>query len=292
MPESVPVDSSDGVTIASYRLPAGTDASNEVPTMLFAHANGFCAGAFAPLVGELGGTQVVAYDARAHGRSTAGDRMVWEAHRDDLLAVHDAWGLDQPVGVGHSMGGAALLLAEQLRPGTFSALWLFEPIVFPPGAAPPDAESPLETSALRRRRTFDSKAAAYANFAAKRPLEDLRSDALAAYVEYGFETLPDGTATLACSPEHEAAGFRMGSRHAAWDSLGEVGCPVMVVRGREEALPGPATMAPAIVERLPQGTLEDHPEMGHFGPLQDPAACAASITAFSESAANPVDTPG
>ena len=32
-------------------------------------------------------------------------------------------------------------------------------------------------------------------------------------------------------------------------------------------------------DALPHGVLEEHPELGHFGPLQDPAAMAASISA-------------
>ena len=42
--------------------------------------------------------------------------------------------------------------------------------------------------------------------------------------------------------------------------------------------------APAIVDALPDGRIEEHPELGHFGPLQDPAAIAASIRAAAEAA--------
>ena len=43
--------------------------------------------------------------------------------------------------------------------------------------------------------------------------------------------------------------------------------------------PPPAAFAPAVADALPHGVLEEHPELGHFGPLQDPAAMAASISA-------------
>jgi hypothetical protein len=32
-----------------------------------------------------------------------------------------------------------------------------------------------------------------------------------------------------------------------------------------------------VADGLRRGHLEDHPELGHFGPLEDPAAMAASI---------------
>lgn len=276
-PEPTMVESSDGVSIATYgpgAAPTSGSAGTTRP-VLFAHANGFCAAVYAPLIAELDPGAWVAYDARAHGRSTRGDAdMAWEGHRDDALAVVSARELREPLGVGHSMGAAALLLAEQQRPGTFSALWLYEPIVFP-GAFSGASENPLEAGALRRRRTFPGRAEAFANFASKPPLSELGTAALAAYVGYGFEAGPEGV-SLRCRPEDEAAGYRMGIRHRAWEHLGEVRCPVVVLRGAARD-PGPASVAPAIAEALPLGRLEDHPELGHFGPLAAPGTMARSI---------------
>lgn len=207
--------------------------------------------------------------------------MAWEGHRDDVLAVLDDAGLHRPVGIGHSMGGAALLLAEQQRPGTFAALWLFEPIVFPPVADLPPGDNPLAQGAARRRTRFDSREAAFANFAGKAPLDELSPECLAAYVEHGFELTEDHAVVLRCSPDAEAEGYRMGARHGAWDGLGSVQCPVVVARGAQ-AEPGPASMAPVIADRLPRGRLEEHPELGHFGPLADPAGVARSVRAVLE----------
>ena len=279
-PEAIPVESTDGVTLAAYRSEETAARNTSDREVFLAHANGFCAAVFAPLLDSLGDTAWTAYDARAHGRSTrAGADMSWEGHRDDALHVIDACGVKRPVGVGHSMGGAALLLAEQARPGTFAALWLFEPIVFPDGIDEP-ADNPLEAGALRRRDSFPSREEAFANFASKAPLDELCSEALAAYVTHGFIDTPDGIA-LACRPEDEAAGYRMGVRHSAWAHLGEVRCPVVVTRGRSLGA-DPAAIAPLIAEGLPGGHLEDHPELGHFGPLAEPGTMAGSIRRLVE----------
>ena len=272
MPGATLVASTDGVDLAAYDLGgSGRDA-------LLVHANGFCAAVWAPLATALAPWHCVAFDARAHGRSTPpATDMAWEGHRDDVLAVVDALGLVGTVGIGHSMGGAALLLAEQLRPGTFSSLWLFEPIVFPPHSVDPTG-NPLAEGARRRRDRFDSEATAFANFANKAPLDELSPECLAAYVHHGFELQPDGSVTLRCRPGDEAAGYDMGVRHGAWEHLGEVRCPVTVARGADFGM-GPAAVAPQIVDRLARGTLEEHPELGHFGPLADPARVARSIVA-------------
>ncbi len=38
-----------------------------------------------------------------------------------------------------------------------------------------------------------------------------------------------------------------------------------------------------IVDRLPEATLEVMPGVGHFGPVEDPAAASASILGFARS---------
>ncbi len=184
------------------------------------------------------------------------------------------------MGIGHSKGGAALLLAEARRPGSFRALWLYEPVVFPPSMGAPAAPGPnsLAEGARRRRDHFESFEAAEANFAAKPPLAALDPESRHEYVRHGFRPDPAGGVRLACRPEDEARIYQMGRLHHAWDDLGSVRCPVTVVRGAITDA-GPASVAAAVAERLPAGRLEVHDELGHFGPLEDPAAMAASVLA-------------
>ena len=263
--------STDGTRIAVY------DLGGSGPDVLLAHATGFCAGVWQPLATRLEGHRVAALDIRGHGRSGAPDAMDWEGTGEDVLAAVDALGLHEPVGVGHSMGGASLLMAEIRRPGTFRALWIFEPIVFPPDFAPPGGggPNPLVEGARRRRDVFESAEVAFANFSAKPPLNELHPDCLAAYVRHGFTELDDGSITLRCRPEFEASTYSAGQSHRTWSHLGEVQCPVTVVRGRE--FPGPALLAAGIAEQLPGGRLEVHEDQGHFGPLAALDATAESL---------------
>ena len=100
-----------------------------------------------------------------HTRARAGGAdLRWQRMAEDALAVQDALGLRGGFGVGHSLGGAALLLAEATRPGSFRALYLFEPVVAPSahGAEPHPWDAPLAPkvqAALQRRRTFPSRQA-------------------------------------------------------------------------------------------------------------------------------------
>jgi pimeloyl-ACP methyl ester carboxylesterase len=270
------VPSTDGVEIAVY------DLGGDGPDLLLVHATGFCAGVWAPVAAHLDGFRVAALDVRGHGRSAAPDLsevpgMSWAGTGQDVLTAIDALGLTEPVAAGHSMGGASLLIAELDRPGTFRTLWAFEPIVMPPEVASMSGSNPLAEGARRRRPSFPSARAAFDNYASKPPFSALDPAALQAYVHHGFRTEPDGTVTLRCRPEVEAATYEMGPQHHTFERLDGVGIPVTVVRGREEPF-SPAVFAPEVAAALPDGTLEDHPELGHFGPLEDPTAVAASIT--------------
>jgi len=270
------VASTDEVTVAVHDL---GDAAGE--PVLLAHATGFHGMVWAPLARRLTGYHAVAPDLRGHGDSPppVGRGLDWNGFVDDLLAVVDARDLAPLVAVGHSKGGASLLLAEQRRPGTFRALYVYEPVVMPDdGAVPgPDRQSnPLAEGARKRRERFDSFDAAYDNFRAKPTFAALDPEALHAYVDHGFALEPDGSVRLKCRPEVEAQTYEMAAHHDAFRRLGEVRCPVTVATGSTSEF-GPAAFAPAIVAQLPQGRLLTFDDLGHFGPLEDPARIAASI---------------
>lgn len=257
------------------------DLGGDGPPLLFCHPTGFHGMVWAPVAAGLATVaQGWALDFRGHGDSTSpedGD-FDWSGMADDVLAVVDHLGLDQVAAVGHSMGGAALVMAEQRRPGTFSALWLFEPIVAPRGEGPVVRANPMADAARRRRPWFPGRDAAYDNFAAKPPLATLASVALRAYVDHGLREVPDDDAVeLKCTPEVEARVFDGGMTHRAFDHLAEVRCPVTVAVGGDTG--GPALLGPEVVAALPDGTLERHAALSHFGPMEDPPAIAAAIRA-------------
>lgn len=272
----------DGVDIAWY------DFGGDGAPILLCHATGFHAHVWLPVAERLiaAGFHCYAFDERGHGdsgRRADGD-FAWSGFATDALAVRDAAGLQSPFAVGHSCGGALLLLAEQRQPGSWRSLYLFEPVV-PPNNPPlsPPAENPLAAGALRRREVFPSREAAYQNYASKPPFNRLAPEALHAYVDYGFDDLDDGTVRLKCRGADESAVYRNGMAHDAFGHLPEVACPVTVVCGAETDAFGPDAIT-TVAERLPHGRAEVLDGLSHFGPLEDPDQVAASIvTAFTGS---------
>ena len=270
------VESEDGARLAAY------DFGGDGRPVLFAHATGFHAHTWLPVVRRLSDTfHCYAFDERGHGATPTppnGD-FDWRAFGEDARAVAAAFDLEQPLAAGHSAGGALLLLAEQAHPGTWSAVWTYEPVV-PDGDPMDGGPNPLAAGARKRRSRFESRAAAYANYASKPPFASLDPEALTAYVDYGFmadEGSGDGGGvSLACRPEDEAATYEQARYHRAWDGLGAVEIPVWVACGADSSH-FPSEHMEAVAERLPKGTLEVLAGLGHFGPLEDPARIATSI---------------
>lgn len=272
------VASSDDVTLALHHLAPGPTGS----PLLVAHATGFNAPAYRPFAVALADRfDVWALDFRGHGESPNPHGVVdWQRYGDDAVAavgwLADRAGAGPVAGFGHSMGGAALLMAALRRPELVRGLALFEPIVFAPRdePAPPNG---LAEGALRRRRRFDSFQAAFDNFASKPPMNAFDPDALRGYVWGGLApvdpTDAEGPVELRCSPEHEAATFRA-AESGLWADLPAITTPTLVIGGTTATGEGPALFAPDVADQLPAGRYEQHADLDHFGPFAQPATTA------------------
>ena len=270
--DAVMVRSADGVNL-NLRMMGGSG-----PDLLVCHATGFHGLAYRPLAQCLAERFTVwALDFRGHGSSAPapGDDYAWSGMGADVAACAEAIGAARLHGFGHSMGGAALLLAERSRPGTFESLFLYEPIVLPRGFFDRPDDNPLAKGARNRREVFDSRAEALARYSSRSPLGVMRADALAAYVEGGFVDLPDGRVRLACSAETEARTFEASGGLPMEEAAG-IRVPATVAAGTVGGVPNPGAFASAIAEALPVGRFRSFEDLGHFGPLEAPGAVAAA----------------
>ncbi len=269
------VASTNGVTLAVH------DLGGDGPPFLVAHATGLCGRAYEPLAAVLASRfHVYAVDFRGHGDSTdpLDGSFAWSGMGEDVLAAVDAIGVEHIDAMGHSMGGAALLIAEAERPGLLRSVFLFEPIVMTETYVS-ERTNMMSDAARRRRSVFPSKADALMRYASRTPLGALRADSLAAYVEHGFEDLPDGTVQLKCRPESEARTFECETKMTL-DRVAGFTVPTVVGVGSEE--PTGALFGRPIVDEMVNARLIRYPHLGHFGPLQDPGTVGADILAGTQ----------
>jgi pimeloyl-ACP methyl ester carboxylesterase len=260
------VPSSGGATAVAY------DWGGDGPPLVFAHATGLHSHTWIPTVLKLRDRyHCYGVDIRGQGDSIVADQtsFAWEGVGDDLVNALDLLGLlgrGDVHGVGHSQGGFAVIEAARRHPGTFAALFAYEPVIFPvpPGMlVASDNDNHMAVMARKRRDVFPSYQAAVDNFRGKGPFARIDEDVLLMYVYWGFEDQDDGTVRLKCRPQNEAALFSYSATHL-FDQLDQVTCPVTAALG-EFTQPNFLSSVPQVAERLPHGTLLQLPGRTHFG---------------------------
>lgn len=276
LPVTTIIDSGD-CAIACHERPG-----NEV-TIFLAHANGFCARMWEPVIAHLPGTwRVLAPDLRGHGESSSppptSSNYAWEKYAGDILTVISQRKAAPVVGVGHSMGAAALVLAADEEPASFSSLFLFEPIIMAPDYE--DAESPLADQARRRREFFASRDAARVRLGQKAPFMFWAPEVFDIYIQSGLVEEEEGV-RLACRREVEAVNYEMGSAHDGFAALSRIAMPVTLAAGSRSPKEGPIATAP-LARIAPHVTYIEFEGRTHFGPFEDPRLCAAEIKTHVE----------
>lgn len=258
-------------------------AKGSAPSLVFAHATGFHGRVWDAVIEHFPGRHVISLDLRGHGRSSGGPVDHWRVFAEDTKQLLEHVGVEQALGIGHSMGAHTLLQVAADRPHSFAQLVLFDPVVVSPEfyaaeTTPWDSSEPHPT--IRRKRDFDSPEAMFERFADRDPYSLYDRRVLRDYCRYGLVEKAGGGFELACPPEVEASVYRSSrSNGAILDAARAVDIPVTVVRAKQLEFHDfkSSPTWPQLASILPQGRDLYRPDMTHFHPFQDPADAAAII---------------
>ncbi len=261
------------------------------PLLHFAHANGFNAYTYRRILAPLSDrVRIIASDLRGHGASTLpADPQThhnWRVYRDDLLMLLDQLAPGERVVLsGHSMGGAASLLAAAERPDRVAGLVLLDPVILPRrvywltqmrqwlGLGP--LPNPLITGARARRAQWPDHETMIRAYTGRGAFKTWPREIIADYVTGGTRVRDDGSVELACAPAWEAANFGA-QGHDPWPDISKLMCPLILLRGTINST-CPEFIAARIRARLPQ--CDDRPLAGasHFVPMEHPDQVQAAI---------------
>jgi pimeloyl-ACP methyl ester carboxylesterase len=277
----------NGIELAYFTwgdtLPAGSE------TVLLAHATGFHARCWDQVVPHLGARRVIALDQRGHGRSEKTPITHWRVFGEDLSAFVRALELRDVVGVGHSMGGHAVLEAAAAAPSAFRRLVLIDPVIMAPDAYAaggwtlPAGAAPHPTA--KRKRHFASPDEMIARFAERSPYSAFTPAGLRDYCVHGLLPAPDGDGfELACPPEIEAAIYMTSHTNAAvYDAVRALTLPALVVRVKQPP-PDRSVMDfsssptwPGLVGELRAGREIHLADRTHFLPMESPELAARLV---------------
>ncbi|WP_342374607.1 alpha/beta hydrolase [Myxococcus stipitatus] len=264
------------------------------PVLHLAHANGFPPGTYRKLIELLKPRYRV---VTVHSRclvpgSDPRSMRTWDDMAEDLIQALRAAKLDGVLGVGHSMGGVATLLASVREPGLFRAVVALDPVLFSGwrklaidvlrgvgqlGRVPP------ASLARRRRAHWGSREEAALSYRKKPLFKVFDAECFEDYLRYGLTESPEGGVRLTIPREWEARVFETYAKDV-WRSLRAVRVPSLIVRGQATETLLPAAFAKA--RRVMPGTLFSELPGGHLFPLEDPGACVRCIHSFLEAVEN------
>ncbi|MDJ0787780.1 MAG: alpha/beta hydrolase [Myxococcota bacterium] len=287
-PESEQKVRANGVDLHVFEW--GRARRGQGPTLLLAHATGFHARCWDPVVRHLAGFHVVAVDQRGHGRSSKPPIEHWDVFGRDLSEAVQALDLREVVGVGHSMGGHAMVDAAAAVPGRFERLVLIDPVIaardeYGGGGwtiRMPEGE-PHPTS--KRKRHFASPQEMIDRFRDRIPYAVFTPEALEAYCVHGLLPVENGAGfELACPPELEASIYMTSRTNVGvHDSARALEIPVRVLRARRPP-PDRDSMdfssSPTwvgLVGEFQKGSERHYPDRTHFLPMEIPEEMAAEI---------------
>jgi len=269
------------------------DWGGDGPPALLHHANGFCAGLWGLVAERLRlHFRLIAMDARGHGESSKPDPSddacyEWSRFGEDAGAVAHQLvaelGAPSLLGVGHSFGGTALMMASAADPGLFRRLVLVDPVLPTPSfyadvlARGPGENRDLAASARKRRQVFDSRAEARDIWAGRAVFQRWDPRALDLYAEYGLLPHAGGGVELACPGEIEAAIFDHARRVDAWELASRLRVPALILCA-ERGNFGRA-MYDQVAARMRDARIVDVPT-GHLVPMERPDLVAEHVHKF------------
>lgn len=249
-------------------------------------ANGFPPQTYLPLLqGFTDRYRVVCLQPRAlwPGEAPPDATVSWDQSlTTDLLDGLRDHQLDQVIGMGHSMGGVANILAALRQPERFKALVLLDPTILPREALQALTNAPVNPFAERaenRLNNFDDADHAFNYFKGRGIFKDWPDSALRLYAE----TLrPDGM--LAWQPMWEAYYFRSIYPHT-WECLPDLhtvsqqhNLPILLLRGADtDVLTEEST---AEVRKIVPGITYAEIPGGHLFPQTNAEATARAIRSW------------
>lgn len=222
--------------------------------------------------------RAVALDQRGHGHSDkpADGPFTREAYTLDAAAAIEQLGLAPVALIGHSMGALTAWQLAAQRPDLVRALVISDMRASALGAA---SQREWENWFRTWPVPFATLADVHKWFGEDDPRVERPNPARGAFFAEVMSQSPDGWRPV-FSPPQMLAARETWVHDAHWDSLTNVACPTLVVRGLDGEL-GRAE-AQEMVRVLPQGRYAEVPDAGHYLHYDQPTAWRAAIEPFLE----------
>ncbi|XDD51094.1 alpha/beta fold hydrolase [Leptospira sp. WS92.C1] len=245
--------------------------SQTKPVILLCHANGYSALTYRFYIESLQKThRVLALDFAGHGESeTSLDFRNWYFFRDQVLALIEIENLKDIIGIGHSLGGASLLLASYKAPERFRKVIANDPVVldFLKVTLSRIAHNPLAKVAIKRRREFKDLETVRKIYKRTPSFARWDKEIYEDYILSCFKIGAKKEAILRCTPEVEAKIFDSVS-YLSLFQFGRIKIETHITIPKPHEVCSPAE-AKKIQRGNPRSSFEIWPGTTHFFPFEE-----------------------
>ena len=255
------------------------------PNVVMFHAVGMCSQIWNNAARDLAKDyHVYSFDLRGHGDTQHSEGgYTFQQIGSDVASVIQTMGLEGSIGIGHSAGGMAMLIADSLVPGIVSKGVLVDTRV---GDSPMALLSPEEQKlrikrTLQKRSIWESREVMYAAYRDRRAFKSWTDEVFADYIEGGTRLLDDGRAELKCDPVVEESFYEARRELDTSQVLRGLGGEYILLVGDYK---GAQTPQDAAVQHLTRETkgfqLKELGAGSHFVPMEHPALVLKEIRNF------------
>ena len=251
----------------------------------FYGANGFPLGAYSKFLDLLSSKyQLSCLSLRAcwPNIGKAPRQTNWEQYADDLIAFLDQNFNEPIVGIGHSQGATATIIAASKRPDLFKSLIVIEPASVTQLTSTILRLTPYSIkvtrqpfkSALEKKDIWESKEAFYQDCRKNRAYKRISDQVLRDFAEFGLRPTENGKFSLIFSSDWELSNYLLAP--SIWKYLGKISIPIQVIAGKP-SLFFSQKIRDKWIHVSTNSTLEINANYGHLFPLEAPDVCAEMI---------------
>ena len=257
--------------------------------VLLIHATGFHSRCWDQVVRHLPGRHIYAVDAHCHGGSSGGELEInWPAFAEDIARLVEQLGLQNAVGVGHSMGGYLIAGAAARLPNLFKQLVLIDPVIMLPAIyaqlpSLPPREQVAEHPVAKRKNNWRGPQQMFERFRDRAPFSSWDTAVLQDYCDYALVPGAEGDELrLACDPIMEASFYLSNAgNEVIYEQLSLLSMPVSLLRApTSDKMELNFSLSPTwtkLASRIPHCRDVYLPDLNHFIPMQAPELVAGYI---------------
>ncbi len=254
------------------------------PTLIMMHATGFLPWLWHPIARDLNRHYriICPYFCDHREADPVQGGFNWVLLAEDLLLLCRTLDITSPFVIGHSMGGALMIIAAGRFGLDAAKMILIEPILLPREFYAIQLcveDHPLARKSIKRRNYWKNRTEARQHLKSKAFFRTWDEEMLDLYLEHGMIPSDNGGLELACHPRNEAALFMGSMGYDPWPILPAVTCPALVLEGELTENRGVIDFK-KIADTMPQGKYRLVPGAGHLIPMEKPQEIADIILSF------------